>query len=330
MMKENPKLTVIITAYKRKEFIKEAVSSVLNQTISRDKYEIICVVGFKDENFSSFLKNNDIREFYCDGTLGECLVTGLKQSNGEIIVFLDDDDLFKKDKLENVLNAFEKTGCVYYHNNVDLIDKNSREILKKVHPYYKQIKNTIIWNPPRGINKIIRQRGDFNMSSIAVLKNDLLKYYDILLKIDGSPETTIFYLLLQNNKPFFFDTKKLTLYRVHESSFTNLKNNLEDFKKIPLRYYPDRLLCYQNILNIKIKRLFHYQLLIAKLAAYIVGAKDLKPTYIEIIKTFYAGLTMPSTYYIKLSIAALIYNKFPKFVEKYINKKLRRKVELLK
>jgi glycosyltransferase involved in cell wall biosynthesis len=330
MSKENPKLTVIIAAYKRKDFIKEAVLSALNQTISKDKYEILCVVGFKDKNFSSFLKDNDIKEFYCDGTLGERLVTGLKQSNGDIIVFLDDDDLFKKDKLENVLNAFEKTGCVYYHNNVDLIDKNSREILKKVHPYYKQIKKTIIWNPPRGINKIIRQRGDFNMSSIAVLKNDLLKYQDILLKIDASPDTTIFYLLLQNNKPFFFDTKRLTLYRIHESSATNMKNNQEDIKKTQLRYYQNRLLCYQSILNIKIKNLFHYQLLNVKLTAYIAGAKDLKPNYPEIVKTLYAGLTMPSTYYIKLSIAALICNKFPKFVEKYINKKLKKNIELLK
>jgi glycosyltransferase involved in cell wall biosynthesis len=328
--KENPKITVIITAYKRKDFIKEAVLSALNQTISKDKYEILCVVGFKDEVFSSFLKDNNIKEFYCDGTYGERLITGLMHSNGEIIVFLEDDDLFKKDKLENVLKAFESTGCVYYHNNIDLIDKNSKEILKKVHPYYKQIKKKIIWNPPRGINKIIRQRGDFNMSSIAFLKNDLLKYRDILVKINASPDTTVFYLLLQNNKPFFFDTKRLTLYRVHESSYTNLINDLEDFKKIQLRFYQDRLFCYQNILNIKIKRLFYYQLLNAKLTAYISGAKDLKPMYTEVIKTLYAGLTIPSTYYIKLSIATLIYNKFPKFVEKYINKKLRNNINTLK
>jgi len=300
------------------------VLSALNQTISKDKYEILCVVGFKDENFSTFLKDNDIKEFYREGTYGERLVTGLKQSNGDIIVFLDDDDLFRKDKLENVLNAFEKTGCVYYHNNVDLIDKNSKEILKKVPHYSNQIKKTIIWNPPRGINKIIRQRGDFNMSSIAVLKNDLLKYQDILLKIDASPDTTIFYLLLQNNKPFFFDSNRLTLYRIHESSLTNMKTDLEEIKKTSLRFYKDRLLCYQSISNIEIKRLFQYQFLIAKLAAYIYGAKDLKPTYIEIIRTVYAGLTMPSKYYIKLSIAALIYNKFPKFVERIINKKLKK------
>jgi len=61
MSKENPKLTVIISAYKRKDFIKEAVLSALNQTISKDKYEILCVVGFKDENFSTFLKDNDIK-----------------------------------------------------------------------------------------------------------------------------------------------------------------------------------------------------------------------------------------------------------------------------
>jgi len=39
MMKNNPYISVIITAYNRKGFLLEAFNSALNQTLDRSKYE---------------------------------------------------------------------------------------------------------------------------------------------------------------------------------------------------------------------------------------------------------------------------------------------------
>jgi len=40
-MGNNPYISVIITAYNRKEFLLDAFNSALNQTLDRSKYEII-------------------------------------------------------------------------------------------------------------------------------------------------------------------------------------------------------------------------------------------------------------------------------------------------
>jgi hypothetical protein len=132
--------------------------SVLHQSISRDTYEIICVIGFTDNELSAFIKQNGITEIFCDGSFCDCLVNGIKHCCGNIVVFLDDDDVFRQDKLKNVITAFKQTKCVYYHNNVDFIDSNSSKILKPPSPYDKQVKDQIIWYPPKGWNNIVRQR----------------------------------------------------------------------------------------------------------------------------------------------------------------------------
>ena len=43
-----PTLSVIVTAYNRKEFLLEALQSAVNQTLKREEYEIICIKNFKD------------------------------------------------------------------------------------------------------------------------------------------------------------------------------------------------------------------------------------------------------------------------------------------
>ncbi len=57
---ENPFISVIITAYNRKEFILEALQSAVNQTLKRDKYEIICIKNFKDAKIDRYIKDNGI------------------------------------------------------------------------------------------------------------------------------------------------------------------------------------------------------------------------------------------------------------------------------
>jgi glycosyltransferase involved in cell wall biosynthesis len=324
-MENGIRLTVLVMAYKRKDFIKEALLSVLNQTIPRSEYEIICITGFKDEDLSSFMRQNNIIELFDDTTLGSRLVTGLNRSSGDIIVFMDDDDLFRNDKLEKVINAFDKTGCIYFHNNVQLIDRNSRNILESIEPYDKQIDCIMLWYPLRRFKMIIRHRGDFNMSTIAVLKKEVCKYNDIFPDIDASPDSIIFFLLLQANKPFFFSTEKLTMYRIHHDSATNMSKDREKAKEISLRYYNSRLTCYQGIADVKVKKLFLGYLLDSKFGAYIAGLKDLEPTYREIFRLLYMGVTRPSAFYLRLSIATLIYGMFPRYVDRIRNERTNKK-----
>lgn len=100
---KKPLLSVLVMAYKRKQFIWSAIGSVLEQTIQRSDYQIVCVVSFHDDNLSAFLQRNNIKEIFCDGKMGQTIAYGIAACSSDIVVFIEDDDKFRNDKLERIL-----------------------------------------------------------------------------------------------------------------------------------------------------------------------------------------------------------------------------------
>ena len=96
-MKAGPFISVIIMAYNRKEFLLNAIKSALNQTLSKDKYEIIVVKNFNDEIIDKFIDENNIINIYSDEkATSRQIVDAMKIARGDVISFLDDDDEFVK------------------------------------------------------------------------------------------------------------------------------------------------------------------------------------------------------------------------------------------
>lgn len=109
------KVSVIIPSYNREE-VKRAVKSALNQTIN--DIEVIVV-----DDHSSTPASNHLSEIEDDrlevvrhkvnkgGSAARN--TGIKKAKGEYIAFLDDDDEWKKQKLEKQLKKLEKLSDSY-------------------------------------------------------------------------------------------------------------------------------------------------------------------------------------------------------------------------
>lgn len=121
---EDSLISVIITTYKREEdVVKRAVDSVLNQTYNN--IEIIIVDDSPDdyerrknvENMIISLKDSRIKYIKHDVNLGACAArnTGIKESKGMYIAFLDDDDEWLPTKLEKQISLISKPniGLVY-------------------------------------------------------------------------------------------------------------------------------------------------------------------------------------------------------------------------
>jgi len=118
MMENNPYISVIITAYNRKEFLLDAFNSALNQTLDRSKYEIIVTKNFRDSKIDSYIKKNGGKLVFFDKPgIGPRIADALKYANGEVICFLEDDDLFTNEKLEYIYNAFLENKNLIYVNN---------------------------------------------------------------------------------------------------------------------------------------------------------------------------------------------------------------------
>lgn len=137
----NKRVSVVITTYKRPITLERAIKSVLNQTY--DNIEIIVVDDNDEESeyrkitqdiMTKYEKNKKIK--YIKHKLNKngaaARNTGIDNSSGEYITFLDDDDELLKDKIklqvEKLDNMPIEYGVVY--SGYEII-RNNRLIKKK-------------------------------------------------------------------------------------------------------------------------------------------------------------------------------------------------------
>lgn len=131
-----PEVSVIITTYKRPEKLGRSIRSVLSQTFKN--WELLVVddndegSSFREETeafMAPYLLQNGgspdgrIKYIKHEKNMGapEARNTGIKNSAGEYIAFLDDDDEFLPEKLEEQLRLFKTSqipdlGVVYCKN----------------------------------------------------------------------------------------------------------------------------------------------------------------------------------------------------------------------
>ena len=202
-----PYISVIITAYNRKEFLLNAIKSVLYQTLDKKYYEIIVIKNFRDENIDCFINENKIKHIVMDGTVGEFLDKGILETNGEIISFLDDDDLFFPNKLDVIYNEFKRyNDVVYYHNNHITMDERYQKL-------DSNLGKSII----------------FNLSSISIKK--AIFNLNNLKKINSNTDHFMYLLALESNKVIMNSKQKLTYYMFHTSTSHVDTNDIDLFVK---------------------------------------------------------------------------------------------------
>ncbi len=102
-MSTTPKISIIMPTFNRAGFIMESVASVLRQTYTN--WELIIVDDGSEDHTAALMEqicDNRVR-FYEAGKVGlgiKLKNIGIELSSGELIAFLDSDDLWADDKLE--------------------------------------------------------------------------------------------------------------------------------------------------------------------------------------------------------------------------------------
>ena len=185
-------ISVIIWAYRRRKYILEAIESVLNQTLDRKFYEIVVIKNFKEDQMDNFINKKCEKNLYSENPVqGAMIREALFYSKGDVICLLDDDDIFKKEKLEYVFNLFSSNSdLIYYHHGSILIDEAGNILSTKP-----------ISDP------------DHNSSSIAVRK-DLFINMEWIDKIDCCFDCVLYYCAIDSSKRILSNEEKLSYYRV--------------------------------------------------------------------------------------------------------------------
>ena len=118
-------------AYNAEKYIKEAIESVLNQTISA--FELIVIDDGSNDNTLSIvseLAKNDsrIKLIINDKNMGVARTRnrGMELSTGEYVAFLDSDDIWHSDKLEKQIELARKTGADIIYCSYALMAENGK------------------------------------------------------------------------------------------------------------------------------------------------------------------------------------------------------------
>lgn len=117
MLKKNKLVSVIIPTYNRREFLEETILSAVKQTYI--EIEILVIDDGSTDNYAeSICKKFDNCKYYYkkNGGVSSARNYGIEKANGSFIAFLDDDDLWKENKIElqvNLLNKNRTVSCIH-------------------------------------------------------------------------------------------------------------------------------------------------------------------------------------------------------------------------
>ena len=203
-------VSVIIPYYKKKDYIKSTIKSVLNQTFK--SFEIIIVYDDEDRNDLVYLKkiqslDKRIKIILNSKNIGAGLSRNkaIRLAKGKYIAFLDSDDLWNKKKINTQLDFMKKNQCNISHTSYSIIDKrgNISGTRKAKNLTYNDLLSSC----------------DIGLSTVMIKKKILDKYSFVNLK---TKEDYVLWLkLAQKRHQFFGINKKLTYWRNLDDSLSS-------------------------------------------------------------------------------------------------------------
>ena len=238
-----PEVSIIIPTYNRANFLIQSIQSVLNQTFT--DFELIVVDDGSIDDTKKIVwkfvkKDKRIKYIYQEnsgGTAGP-RNTGIKYSAGNYLAFLDSDDQWLPEKLEEQVSFLKKSkdeklgfiGC-----GALAIKKENEEIIAKYELPLSYRGNIF--------NKILKKNFILTPSGI-ILKKEILKTignFDENFKMITDWDL---WIRISKNYNFDFINKPLFKYYVHNANITKTisqKETVKDFSGLLEKHKEDYL-----------------------------------------------------------------------------------------
>ncbi|WP_024954177.1 glycosyltransferase family 2 protein [Sulfurospirillum arcachonense] len=126
------KITAIIPTYNRKNFILDAIKSVQNQSLHVK--QIIVVDDGSTDGTRELLKNEDITYIYQKNRgVSSARNKGIQAAKYEWIAFLDSDDIWHKDKIQEHISLHVNSPLLKASYTDEVWMRNGKTINKKKH-----------------------------------------------------------------------------------------------------------------------------------------------------------------------------------------------------
>lgn len=128
---QNPKVSIITVCFNSSRFIQKNINSVNKQ--SYENIEHIFVDGQSGDNTLEIIKENSFRDSKLisekDRGIYDAMNKGVKISNGEIICFLNSDDIYSYDDvITEVVEFFVTRNVDLVYGNINYFDQQNKYI----------------------------------------------------------------------------------------------------------------------------------------------------------------------------------------------------------
>ncbi len=109
------RFSIIIPNYNKEKYIGECLNSIKNQTLDKEKYEVIFIDDGSSDNSVEIASKYNVKILHTNRALaGGARNAGIKEAKGEYLVFIDSDDfLCANDVLENLDNHITDEDIVF-------------------------------------------------------------------------------------------------------------------------------------------------------------------------------------------------------------------------
>ena len=226
-MEQQPLVSVIINCYNGEKYLREAIDSVIAQTYTN--WEIIFWDNQSTDGTRGIVEsynNPKIHYIYAPQhtPLGEARNLAVEKANGEYINFLDADDIWRQNKLEEQIKLIEPGKCEVVYTHFTLKYEGGVDSDSSMKRYYE---NTYKYrpNPNKSIYQNLLYRNWIIFSSVLFNKSLFVSVGGVNPEFKQNEDYEILIKCSLKTDIRGIDDD-LVVYRVHSCNNSSINNDL--------------------------------------------------------------------------------------------------------
>lgn len=272
--KNKYRLSIIVPIYNGEKFLKNSLDSILNQTLNAKTIEVILVDDHSTDNSSliinEYCQNNvNFKSIFLDKNssyAGRPRNMALEQVKSRYVTFLDADDYYYSNALENLYYSMICNDCDIVIGNFTMDSENGEKIIVKDNgltlfenlneysalKFDNPIKNPHIFTSSNVWNKLFK---------LEIIQNNFVKFPE---GVPAEDSGFLFQYLLNSNNVLFINKSIIHYHNLRisddDKSVSHIRNKLNVLGRIKVYMF-----MYNESVEYNIETLFIKNLLLPKL-----------------------------------------------------------------